>query len=648
MPNFFQPDRTQQLFEKYYQKAQIDSLSLNTRIRLLHIAYEALKYTPTDSLKYSSISKVVVASSHLEDSIFFHKFAMEGLKLAKHLKNPSFIADAHWNYGAYYLNEKKYDSSYFHYDRAYKLFQQVNKNYYAGKMLYNMAYISSQTNDFTGAEILLFRSIKYFEGTTNFKQLYLCYNLLGTNADDMEEYDKALVYYTAAEKFIPKINNSEYYQLELLNNMGVRLHKIGKYENAIIYFDKALGFKETLSEAPSLYAKLLDNKAFSYLALGKYGDVRPFMEKALTLRDSIDDRAGSTIGRLRFAIYFAKIGDTISAIKYAEDAMHLAEQNYFSRDLLDALELLAELDQENRVDYFKKHIALGKTLSARDRNLRNKFTAIQYETDKYIRENKWLFKQKLWITIGAIIVTLLLLFIYLNTRQRARNKALLFEREQQQYNEDLFLMAMEQKTTLERGRSQERLRISEELHDGILARLFAIRFKWSFIQLDGDEESLMQHKKSISLLTDIESEIRNVSHDLRNDLIWEELGFRNEIENCIKERSEIGQFKTSLNYGDSDRWESLDYLYKINICRILDEILHNIIKHAEATYVSITFLVEDPHYIITVADNGKGFNKSWVRKGIGLKNLKIRANKMKGHLTVSSKVGIGTTVEIKF
>ena len=635
-------------FDKYYNKSQQDSLSPQTRKRLLKISYQLLKHTYQDSIKYSRISKIVEASSHLQDSVFFDSVALEGLMLAQQLKNPSLIADAHWNYGAYYLREKKFKSSYYHYNSAFKLFSSIKNKYYAGKMLYNMAYISSQTNDFTGAEILLFRSIKKFEKAEKHKQLYLCYNLLGTNADDMEEYEKAFVYYTNAAAILPKIENPKYYQLELWNNMGVRLHKLEQYENAIIYFNKALSQIEMLSSHPALYAKLLDNKAFSLTALGVTKDIELSIEKALAVRDSIGDIAGGIVSRLRFASYYAKLGDTDRGISYAKEAFKRAEANQLTQDVLDALQLLATLDKANSPSYLQNHIALNKALTAQYQNLMNKFTAIQYETNKYISVNKRLFRQRLWITIGATTTTLLLLLIYLNTRQRVKNKELLFEHEQQLYNEDMFLMAMENKTTLERGRSLERLRISEELHDGILARLFAVRFKWAFIDLKGSTENLEQHKNSIALLAKIEAEIRNISHDLRNEIIWNELGFIHEIENILNERSEIGNFKTSLTHTNTEQWENLDYLYKINICRMLDEILQNVIKHAAATKVAVSFLLEEHKFIVLVTDNGKGFNKGLARKGIGLKNLKTRAKKLQGELTVNTKIGAGTTVGIEF
>ena len=635
-------------FEKFYRLAQEDTLSLSTKKRLLKLAYESLKYTPTDSIKYSRISKIVVAADNLNDSIFFHRVAKAGLVLAQEMDNPALQGDAHWNYGAYYLSRKKFDSSYSHYNNAYKLFSSGKQSYYAGKMLYNMAYIRSQTNDFTGAEILLFRSIKYFEKARKPKQLYLCYNLLGTNADDMEEYGKALKYYNKAAKYLPRIKNPEYFQLELWNNMGVRGQKLGQYREALSYFDRALTHKEALLTEPALYAKLLDNKAYNYLRSGHLEKVKPLMDQALKLRDSIDDSAGMVVSRLRLASYYAKTGDSLRAINYAQEAFKLADENHFTRDVLQALEVLAELDSNNRNYYLQKHIAVDRMLNARDRNLRNKFTSIQYETEKYIRENERLFNQRLWIIVGSVTLTLLLLLIYLNSRQRSRNKELLFEREQQQYNEDMFLMAMEQKTTLERGRNQERLRISEELHDGILARLFAIRFRWSFLELSGDGENIRQHKKSIALLTNIETEIRNISHDLRNELIWEEVEFKNEIENTVKDRSDVGNFEYTFSYKGDGAWEELDYLYKINICRMLDEILQNVIKHAKASKITVDFIAQNDLFTILVRDNGKGFNQSMAKTGIGLKNLNNRVKKINGVLSIISITGKGTEVGIQF
>ncbi|GHC64988.1 tetratricopeptide repeat-containing sensor histidine kinase [Ulvibacter litoralis] len=613
-----------------------------------HFQNQPLQTRADDSVTYSQLRKLAEISVGEKDTSFFLQVASQGLALAHRLKKPSLIGDAHWNYGMYYLHRKRYDSSYYHYQKAHKAFKASPHPYYAGKMLYNMAYISSLIHDHTGAEILLFEAISYFEETNKPKSLYLCYNLLGTLSDDLEEYTKALMYYQKAASLLASLKDPLYYQVELWNNIGVRYYKMNDYERAITYFEKGLVHADRLGAHPSLYAKLLDNKAFSEFALSPNRLVLPAMRKALFLRDSIQDSAGSVISRLHFAELLYTRGVRSEAIVYAKQAYAMAEAAHLNRDVLKSLKLLALLDTVHTVDYLQQHITLEKNLYVKERNLRNKFTAIKYETDKYIQENELLFKERLLIITVSLSIILLLLLIYIYTLRRAKNKALLFEREEQQYTEDLFLMAIEQKATLERGRKEERKRISEELHDGVLARLFAVRFKWSFLKLNGPSADVAQHKNAISVLKGIETEVRNISHDLRNDLFWDEQRFQAELENTLKERSGFGNFRYVFTYTPASAWESLDYLYKITISRMLEELLQNIIKHSHATYVMISFVATDSIFEIIVSDNGRGFVPYYPKKGIGLRNLKSRAQKLHGVLTLDSKLGKGTRVVITF
>ena len=603
---------------------------------------------PEDSLKYWRLSKIVVAADILNDSLLFKNASSSALKLAAKLKKPNLLGDAYWNFGAYFLNHKKYDSSYFHYNKAYKVYTSMNNYYYAGKMLYNMAYISSIVNDYTGAEIHLYRAIENFERKQKHKQLYLSFNLLGTIAENIGEYQNALKHYNKASLLIPKIEDSQYEQVENWNNIGLIFHRLKKYQQAVNFFNKGLETNHTKTDRPSLFAKLLDNKAFTLLTMGVEKNSIDLMNASLFIRDSIGDTAGSVINRIHLSKYYARKGDTTKAIKYAKTAFEMASKTNLNRDILQSLELLALIDLDNKTTYLEQHIFLDKQLNARERSIRNKFTAIRYDTEKYISENEKLFKERTLILASSCALIFMLLLIYWNTRQKSRNKELLFEREQQQYTEDMFLLALENKTTVERGRSQERLRISQELHDGILARLFSVRFKWAFIDLHGNPENLSEHKKSIDQLTDIETEIRNISHDLRNELIWNEIEFINEIENAIKEKSEVGQFKFILTCENNNEWQSLDYLIKINISRMMDEIFQNIIKHSGATEVIILFTLEKNTYFISVRDNGKGFNNYYIKKGIGLKNLQNRCKKINGKLTIKSVLGKGSLTEITF
>ena len=634
-------------FEKYLQQAQQDTFSLEARKRFLRIAYTTQKFPATDSITYSRLSKIVVVSSYLNDSVLFHEFAKEALTLAKTLNNPEHLGDAHWNYGSYYERRKKYDSSYVNYNMAYKYFVAANNEYYAAKMLYNMGYIAGQTYDYTGAEILLFRSIKIFERYNKQLQLYRCYNKLGNHADDMEEFDKSLVYYKKASSFIPNLKNKGYYQLEHWNNIGVRLYKMGLFTEAIPYFKKALAHKDILKTEPALYSKLLDNLAFCQVSLRNYQNVLEPMHYALALRDSIGDSSGIVTSRLRFANYYGQKGDTLTAITQAKLGLELAKENQFTPEVLQALEMLGGLDKNNAVSYLEQYLQLNKSLHARDRNLRNKFTAIQYETEKYIAENEKLFRQRLWISIAAITIIIFVLLIYWNARQRSRNKVLLFEKEQQQYNEDLFLMKLKQKTNLDKGKSEERQRISQELHDNIVSRLFTLRFRWISLSLTGEAQMISLHRHFLDLLEELEFDIRNLSYDLKKVVFFWEEKYLEILENILKEKKTIGGFDTHFECTNPGDWERLSPLAKINLQRIFEEVLQNIAKHAQAKMVRVIMSRELGNLELSISDNGKGMNLSKIRKGLGMKSLENRTEKLQGKIEVKSSPGSGTTIQLQ-
>jgi len=631
--------------KKYVNQAEDQSLSLGARKKSLHLAYRLISKAPDDSLKYARLSKIVESSSYLQDSILFHHLAKEGLTLAKDMDRPHHLGDAHWNYGAYYLRIKNYDSSYVHYNSAYKYFTAAHNQYYAAKMLYNMAYIAGQTHDFTGAEILLFRSIKIFEKHNKSQQLYRCYNLLGNHADDMEEFDKSLTYYNKASRLLSQLDDREYYRLQHWNNLGVRLYKMKLYEEAIPYFTKALAHTDKLQFKPALYAKLLDNLAYSKVSLGNYDNVEEPMQRAMTLHDSIGDKAGTVTNTLRFANYYGKIGDTLTAIEYASQALKLAEKNHFTPEVLLALEMLAVLDANNAVYHLQRHLQLDKQLNARDRNLRNKFTAIQYETNKYIQENEKLFRQRLWISVVAVAISLILLLIYWNAQQRTKNKQLLFEREQQQLNEDLFLMALEQKNNLEKGRKIERHRISRELHDAVISKILSIRLRLEQGYFAAKNKATIE-KIHLEQLQEVETEIRNISHNLKSNSLWYDHDFLEIMEKVIKEKSEMANFEYVFHKQNPEAWEGLDDITKIHLSRMLDEILQNIYKYAACTLVKASFTTIDKNLLVTITDNGRGFNQTKANRGIGLKNLQDRTMKINGTLNINSQKGGGTTIRI--
>jgi signal transduction histidine kinase len=91
-------------------------------------------------------------------------------------------------------------------------------------------------------------------------------------------------------------------------------------------------------------------------------------------------------------------------------------------------------------------------------------------------------------------------------------------------------------------------------------------------------------------------------------------------------------------------WDQLEGTTKINLYRIVQESLQNCVKHAQADTVFISFETNEKNIVVSIQDNGKGFDPTFGRKGIGHKNIKSRIEKLKGKWQLKSAPGIGTTV----
>ena len=100
-----------------------------------------------------------------------------------------------------------------------------------------------------------------------------------------------------------------------------------------------------------------------------------------------------------------------------------------------------------------------------------------------------------------------------------------------------------------------------------------------------------------------------------------------------------------LNDSDID-WEEVPNKTKIHIYRMLQETMQNIYKHANASFVKISFQLKNNVILCAIEDDGSGFNVNKARKGIGLKNIDSRVNEIGGKAEIYSKIDIGTIIKI--
>jgi signal transduction histidine kinase len=359
------------------------------------------------------------------------------------------------------------------------------------------------------------------------------------------------------------------------------------------------------------------------------------------------NKAGIVNSKIHISNYYKYIKDTTNALKYAKEANQLAYKIKNGGDYLTTLKQLADLDTKNTKKHLDRYIAFNDSLISAERRTQNKFTRIEFETDEYIEETERLNQQQIWIIVTSIAGILILSLLYFLRVQKVKNEKLQLESEQQKANEEVYILTLQQKAKLEEEKVKERNRISEELHDGVLGKLFGPRFGLGFLNIKGDDDVLEKHQSLLNELQDIEKEIRDVSHKLNDNFNSDTVNFTFIITQLLKDKSELGGFTYDFNIDSEISWKTTNEVTKANIYRIIQEALQNILKHAKAEKVTLAFSKDDQHIIINLKDNGVGFNSKKGKKGIGIKNIKSRVKKLNGSVEFLSELNKGTSLIIK-
>ena len=191
--------------------------------------------------------------------------------------------------------------------------------------------------------------------------------------------------------------------------------------------------------------------------------------------------------------------------------------------------------------------------------------------------------------------------------------------------------------------------ISQEIHDNIGQALTFVKLNINTIDLYKIEETQNKLAESKELITKAIQDLRNVAKSLNTDFI-NEAGLAACIEYQLHFLEKTGLYTTRFYMSES--WCKSQPGAELVLFRVVQELLNNIVKHAEASVIEVRLECHAGKLSITVGDNGKGFLQSAIMladgdKGLGLGNMKRRIAIMHGCLTIDSTPGKGTRVTIE-
>lgn len=237
----------------------------------------------------------------------------------------------------------------------------------------------------------------------------------------------------------------------------------------------------------------------------------------------------------------------------------------------------------------------------------------------------------LWIFIAAMFLLVLMTFILLLVRlsyKKMLSAKLKEVKIKLDHKKDLLHATIQ-------TQEKERERIAADIHDALIGKLSLLRLQY---------ETQSSKVNAADIIDESIETARRISHDLTPPLL-QHISLRGLIEDLIDHWEEKFEIRKTFDV----RYEA-EYSpeFKIQVLRILQELITNCYKYAEANSLNIHYRAVRENLIIKFEDNGKGFDFKAITKGLGLKNIETRVGYLNGKYKIKSALNQGTRVILAF
>jgi two-component system, NarL family, sensor kinase len=556
--------------------------------------------------------------------------------------------------------QTRYDSLLYYSELGLELAKQQKDTFSIGVSLFNMGTAYRFMSDYENAVMYNLEGARLLEGKgyTNIESSL--YDGLQNLYMTLAQYDKAIFYGEKAAR-IGRTQTDK-------NQLAVALANLALSYMEIPQLDKA---KAVLNEAVSI-SRSIENKSVEGAALNTLADIairegriellKDYGEKSLALHRDINSSEGIATSKHALAIYYLHQKDFNRANGLALEALKITDENNLFFQKSQCLRTLSSIafarqDFVKGQQYFLQSQRLdGEIFNESVKKMQSSLN-VKYETEKRERKIDELEAEKKinllamrqrsfmnYILLGAIatLITISLLAF--------RNYSQKRKLQQQRINE---LETEKQLTATEavlKGEEQERSRLAKDLHDGLGGMLSGI--KYSFNNMKGNlvmtPEDHQVFERSMDMLDSSIKEMRRVAHNMMPESLVR-FGLDTALKDFCKDIDQSGALQVkyqSIGVGDA----MIDQTTSITLYRIVQELLHNSLKHAAARTAIVQLTKSGNQLSVTVEDDGKGFDPTIVKHpgGMGWSNIRHRVDFLKGKLDLDSQPGKGTSVHIEF
>ncbi|MBO0929414.1 sensor histidine kinase [Fibrella aquatilis] len=416
---------------------------------------------------------------------------------------------------------------------------------------------------------------------------------------------------------------------------------IRNYKKALGYY---LAVERLLPRAtsPRLKADNPHMLAACYLYLGDTLRASTYRQQALTISRLVNDRIVPFAVHADLADISASRHQYPQAVAYADTALHyaqlsgwpemisraegaLARYNHLVGNDRTAYTLLNQFhrheDSLSRVAVQKQFNELQTKYNAQNNQL--KISQLEQASAQRVRNSLWIL-----LGIGGLIGGLV---IYGNQRLRRANRLLLASHEAT-------------RTALMTGQTQERKRVATELHDSLNTKVAPIRWRLQAVPTGRwPQRDQVNYAEVLAMVNELYDDIRLISHGmLPHNLATQSLHMV--LQKLVGQLNQRGPIRFQLVADDTTA--NLTDPIKFQVYSIVLELTNNVLRHARASHVWISLSQTDTTLVLTVSDDGLGFNPDQPSEGMGLQNIDSRVQSLGGVWAVTSRPNEGTQIRL--
>jgi len=553
-------------------------------------------------------------------------------------------AIAYSSLGSKYKESANFDSSLYYLTHGLAASYRLPHSDYTAVIYACMGALYYDRSKFDTASLYMYKALASLESreTKKYQNAYQVYKIIGGFWLNIGNLENAIPYLDKAERLA--LSNKNYsLATDAQGTKGAIYQRKGLLDSAIKHYNKVLGSSHA---SPAALAGANRNMGLIYVLPQNKNLPRqaiPYFNEALRLSEGLGSRSQVAITNVYLGTAYLRLGEYNTAESMLREVIENGSRVGLGNEIVHAHQNLAAAYYHNKkyklaFDQLFKAFSLNDSVFTKENLEMMGKLEVKYkiaEKDKLLAQKQLeitnqqsqIKERNLWlggITSAGILVAALLISLFRNHKKQeeiARLKSMM------------------------QGEEKERARIAHELHDGIISELSAVKMHFSAIEYQVKEHTAAgDFREAMTQLEETTEELRKTSHNLMPEILIQSgigIAVHSFCEKLPKGTTIHIDFQA---YGEIPR---LNLEFELTIYRIIQELVQNILKHAQASHILVQLSCDDQLLTVTVEDNGKGIPDQVLSDGMGLNNIKTRVKALDGQINIESS-SAGTSIYLEF